>query len=106
MFEVQMIIPLADNDGESFGPELFASYEATAVELLGGFTLYPASVLGGWRDGAGRDVRDSSRVYAFAIGSIAQGGAVVALARFSCALFRQDAIFIRYLGLAEIILPA
>ena len=84
------------------------SYELViaAVELLGGFTLYPASVLGGWRDGAGRDVRDSSRVYAFAIGSIAQGGAVVALARFSCALFRQDAIFIRYLGLAEIILPA
>lgn len=60
-------------------------------------------MVGGWRDAAGNDVRDSSRVYSLALASIEQGAALVALARFARALFRQDAIFIRYLGQAEII---
>jgi hypothetical protein len=103
MFEAQMLIPLADNDGEAFSQDVFASFEAAAVDILGGFTLYPSNVAGGWRDDAGRDVRDASRVYSFALASIEQGAAIVALARFARGLFRQDAIFVRYLGQAEVI---
>jgi hypothetical protein len=103
MFEVQMLIPLCDNAGQAFSVDVFAAFESAAVEALGGFTLYPANVLGGWRDDAGRDVRDSSRVYAFAIRTIGDGAAVLNLAARARETFRQDAIFIRYLGQAEVL---
>jgi hypothetical protein len=103
MFEVQVIIPVKDNDGEAFTAEHFAAFEVAIVDSFGGFSLLPGELVGGWRNDAGVEYRDRSRVYAVAVSGIAAGDKVAALARFAKALFAQEAIAIRYLGQFEII---
>jgi hypothetical protein len=103
MFEVQMLIPLAGNDGASFTAEHHAVFESAAVESFGGFTLYPACASGRWVNDAGVDMTDATRIYGFAVASIADGSKVVALAGFAKVLYEQEAIFIRYLGVTEIL---
>jgi hypothetical protein len=103
MFELQILIPVLDNDGDAFGAEHFAAFEAAVIDSFGGFTLYPSTAVGGWRNDAGREFRDATRVYGIAVPSIAAGDKVAALVRFSKALFAQEAIFVRYLGVIEIL---
>jgi excisionase family DNA binding protein len=67
MFEVQMLIPLADNDGETFTAEHHAAFEAAVIDSFGGFTLYPASAIGGWRNAAGVTFSDATRIYGIAV---------------------------------------
>lgn len=103
MFEVQMLIPVADNDGDAFTAEHFAAFEAAILDAFGGFTLYPSQAVGGWRNDAGIEYRDSSRIYGIAVPSIADGAKLVALVRFAKAFFSQEAIAVRYLGQVEIL---
>lgn len=103
MFEVQMLIPLADNDGETFGVEHHAAFEAAIIDSFGGFTLYPASAVGGWRNAAGVTFSDATRIYGIAVVSLVDGDKLGALARFAKAFYMQEAIFIRYLGIIEIL---
>lgn len=102
MFEVQILIPLADNDGEIFTTEHHASWEAAAVDMFGGFTHYPSPAVGGWLD-AGEVCKDATRIYGLAVASLVDGEKVGALVRFTKAFYDQKAIFIRYLGLVEIL---
>ena len=53
MFEVQMLVPTADNDGNVFWPDHVAAFEAAAIDAFDGFTVYPATAIGGWRSSAG-----------------------------------------------------
>ncbi len=103
MFEVQMLIPLADNDGETFTAEHHAAFEAVIIDSFGGFTLYPASAVGGWRNAAGVTFSDATRIYGIAVISIVDGEKLGGLARFAKAFYLQEAIFIRYLGVIEIL---
>lgn len=103
MFEVQLLIPLADNDGETFTAEHHAAFEAAIIDSFGGFTLYPSSAVGGWRNTAGVTFADATRIYGIAVVSLADGDKVGALARFAKAFYVQEAIFIRYLGVVEIL---
>ncbi len=103
MFEVQMLIPLADNDGETFDAGHHAAFEIAIIDSFGGFTLYPASAVGGWRNAAGVTFADATRIYGIAIVSIVDGDKIGALARFAKAFYMQEAIFIRYLGVIEIL---
>lgn len=103
MFEVQILIPVTDNDGEAFGPSQFKSFETAIIDSFGGFSLLAGEVVGGWRNEAGVVYSDRSRCYVVALSSLAKGDAIVALARFAKALFSQEAIAIRYLGQLEII---
>ena len=103
MFEVQMLIPVASNDGVVFAAEHHAAFEAAAVDAIGGFTLFPSTAIGGWKNADGVVYSDSTRVYGFALTSLSQGAAVVGLARFAAKHYDQEAIAIRYLGHFEII---
>lgn len=103
MFEVQILIPLADNDGEDFSAEHHAAFEAAIIDSFGGFTLYPASAIGGWRNAAGITFADATRVYGIAVVSLVDGDKIGGLARFAKAFYLQEAIFIRYLGVIEIL---
>lgn len=103
MFEVQMLIPLADNDGETFTAEHHAAFEAAIIDSFGGFTLYPASAVGGWRNAAGVTFSDATRIYGIAVVSIVDGDKLGALVRFAKTFYCQEAIFIRYLGIIEIL---
>jgi hypothetical protein len=103
MFEVQMLIPVVSNEGDVFTAEHHAAFEARVIDACGGFTLYPSTAVGGWRNDTGQEFRDRTRVYGMAIRSLADGAGVAALGNFAKAHYCQEAIFIRYLGQVEII---
>jgi hypothetical protein len=103
MFEVLMLVPLADNDGEVFSSEHFMAFEVVILDSFPGFSMLPDEIVGAWRNDAGVVYRDRSRCYVIGLSSLSQGAAVVALARYAKAWFRQEAIAIRYLGTLEII---
>ena len=103
MFEVQMLVPTAGNDGGVFGSEHVAAFEAAVIDAFSGFTRYPSTAVGGWRNGDGVEYRDRSHVYGIAISSIGQGADIVALAGFAKSLFAQEAIALRYLGQFEVV---
>lgn len=102
MFELMVLIPVADNDGSAFSAEDHAAFEAFVIDRFGGITLYPNTAVGSWAD-AGRVYRDNTRVYGIAVRSITQGALVAEVAAYAKVAFRQEAIFIRYLNVAEIL---
>lgn len=102
MIEITFFIPTVDNDGVRFQESAFGAFEAKASELFGGFSQLPGIAAGGWVD-QGRHYRDTHRVYAVFLGSIADGAKVASLAAWVRESFRQEAVTIRYLGLAEIL---
>ncbi len=104
MFEITILIPVCDNSGVRFESEHHAGFEHVLAESFGGFTC-TGEASGGWLDG-GRLYRDSTRVYVIAVDGLAGASRAVDVARFACAHYRQEAIFLRYLGQAEVIRPA
>ena len=67
-----------------------------------GLSLLPGTVEGQWKD-RGRIYYDSLRVYSIALESITQGSLIGELAEIAKAHYQQEAVFIRYLGQAEIL---
>lgn len=102
MFEVTIIIPVADNDGDCFPETAFETFEAVVVARFGGITRYPSTAVGTWVDG-GVTYRDESRFYGIAVGSLTDGSLIGEVVEFAKRHFRQEAIFIRYLGIVEIL---
>ena len=106
MFEITLLIPEYDNSGEKFGPETSARWEALLADRFGGFSLLPGTTHGGWRGPDGTMYRDRLRGYAVWAVGLACGGKAVEAAREACAIFAQEAVSVRFLGLAEIVSKA
>lgn len=102
MFTVSFLIPAADNDGRVFTSSEVAAFEADLIALFGGFSRETAPVVGGWAHD-GRIYRDTSSRFVVALGSIADGGKVAQAVEAAKARFAQEAIFVQYLGLSEIL---
>lgn len=102
MIEIQILIPTADNQGRPFAGEHHAAFEAAAVEIIGGITRLPRTAVGLWAE-AGRVYADRSRLYVVSIASIADGGKVRLLAEWVRHHYDQRAVYIRYLGLSEVL---
>lgn len=103
MVIVEILIPLESNEGSAFDAEHHLTFERELIAAFGGFSLLPGTVRGGWAD-AGVVYTDETRVYAIALGSLLRdGGKVVATAELAKAHYGQLAIFVRYLGMAEVI---
>lgn len=108
MIEVTILIPVADNDGDTFATPHHAQWERFLAERFGGFSRLPGEVSGGWVDGGtGRYYADRNIVYRVAVqGGLVGGSGGNALREavsFAREHYRQEAIFIAYLGVAEII---
>ena len=93
---VQILLPLADNDGRPFGPDLHAKVRAELTDRFGGLTAYTrAPAQGLWRDGADRTSR--ADVVVFEV--VAEGGLDAAwwgdYRRALEARFRQERILVR-----------
>lgn len=102
MFEVQILIPVASNAGQTFDPAHHTAFEAVAVALFGGITLLPAEAAGAWVE-ATVVYHDQTRIYMVSLKSIGDGGKVAELVAFAKVHYDQKAIYIRYLGLNEIL---
>jgi hypothetical protein len=102
MIEVQIFIPIAGNDGEKFGDDHHIAFEDFVLGLVGGLTLNPATATGSWQSGDKR-YDDTLRIYTVAIESIADGDKIARIVRIAKVHYAQEAIFVRYLGIAEIL---
>jgi hypothetical protein len=101
MFELRILIPQADNDGRQFLPNHHAQFEAVLIDLFGGFTKYGEAV-GGWKDGE-RVYSDALTVYGVAVASIVDAAKVAEMAETAKAHYEQLAVYVTYLGQAEVI---
>lgn len=102
MIEVDLFIPLADNDGETFLPVHHDAFEASAMERFGGISRLPGQVAGKW-SGGGKVYTDQLVIYRIALGSIIDGGKLGEVVAFAKAHYRQEAIYVSYMGMAEIL---
>lgn len=102
MIEIMIFIPLKDNDKKSFSSSYHAQFEQEVLKLVGGLTRYSGTNQGMWADN-GKVYTDDIRVYGIAINSIADGGKIGQIAELAKSHYRQEAVYIKYLGLAEII---
>jgi len=103
MFEVQFLVPESDNQGEPFTASDLDAWRRKLLDSFGGFTEYPGTATGGWMDEGGIIYEDENQVFGVTISGLGDGEAVIEAAEFAKELFRQEAIFVRYLGQTEII---
>jgi hypothetical protein len=100
---VEILIPLTSNEGSAFDADHHLAFEAELIATFGGYSLLPGTVRGGWAD-AGVVYTDETRVYAVAIGSLLVDGAkVLRVVEVAKKHYAQLAIFVRYLGMAEVL---
>jgi hypothetical protein len=103
MIEVTILIPLADNSGLTFSPAHVGVFETKLLDAFRGFSRLPAHVVGAWVDRE-TEYRDILFAYVVAVdGLIAQGQRLREVVDFARVHFRQEAIFCRYLGVAEVL---
>jgi len=103
MVTVQVLIPVADNDGAVFTAPEFKAFEAEVLRYFGGFSELPGRVSGGWQDN-GVVYADELIVYEIAVGGLlANSEKLAAVVAFAREAFRQEAIGVRYLGHFEVL---
>lgn len=104
IIEVQILIPVRDNEGVPFDPAHDAVFEAHLANHFGGFTKLPAEAGGGWVDKDKRYYPDATRIIVVAVDGLISGGEALRLAvKVAKAHYRQKAIYLRYLGLSEVL---
>ena len=103
MVTVTILIPLADNSAATFAPSHHTAFELQLAEIFGGITRLPGDFWGAWLD-QGTLYADSTRAYQVAVSGLIERGADLARAvEIARVHYRQEAIFVSYLGQAEII---
>jgi len=102
MIEVTILIPVRDNDGKLFTDSDHQAFESYVAERFVGITQFQGNAIGTWVD-EGTTYQDRTRVYGFAVPSITDGEKVREIVSFAKTHYRQLAIYIRYLGLAEVL---
>ena len=103
MIEVSILIPVADNSGDPFTPDHFATFEAFLLERFGGMTRATDTVEGLWMDSS-ITYRDTLVVYLVGVASVLQeADKLTEACTFAKRHFHQEAVYIRYLGVADIV---
>lgn len=101
--EFTVLIPVVSNEGEAFSPEHDSVFEAFLLDRFGGFSRQPGLVAGAWIGEGGFAYRDASRAYVVALSSILEAGKLAEVVAFAKSHYRQEAIYLRYLGLSEVL---
>lgn len=101
MIEVTILIPLADNAGQEFSAPHFEAFETQLETSFGGCSRLPGEIRGTWLEGETK-YADRLVQYLIALESITDGGKLSEVIDFAKAHFRQEAIYLRYLGMSEI----
>ena len=103
MITVELLIPVADNDGQTFSPNHDDDFLQTVATLFGGATIVPGLTTGRWIDG-GTVYRDQCRILEFDVeGMILRADDIRAVAEFAKSHYGQLAVRISYLGCSEVI---
>lgn len=102
MVEATIFVPVADNDGMVFSNARHRIFEGFILERFGGLSQSSERVEGTWVDGE-RVYKDSLILYIVGLRSLTDGGKLGEVIHFAKRHYRQEAIYLRYLGVAEII---
>jgi len=103
MIEVQILIPVNANDGATFSPEHHAAFEAVLLARFGGLSRLPGTVTGQWASDDGKVYADHLIAYMVALKSITDGGTLGEVIATAKRHYSQEAIYLRYLGISEIL---
>ena len=103
MIEIRILIPLSSNEGVTFTQEHHRSFEAVLLRYFGGFSRVPGATIGGWQNAEGQVFNDYSACYIVAVKSITATHNLVKVAAFAKTHYRQEALYLSYLGMAEIL---
>jgi len=91
---VDILVPLADNDGRPFPHTTFHTFENFLATLCGGFTRR-GDVEGAWRSPeTGQIMRDRSRSYVITLAADKAEEQIAKIESFICRYFRQQAAFL------------
>lgn len=91
---VDILVPLADNDGRPFPHAAFQTFENFLAILVGGFTRR-GDVDGAWRSPkSGELLRDRSRAYAITLDAAVAKEQIPRIDSFIRRYFRQEAAFL------------
>lgn len=94
MTHVDILVPLADNDGNAFPQSAFSTLEHFFTELCGGFTRR-GDVEGAWRSPeTGEVMRDRSRSYVVTLPVEEAEEQIARIESFIRRFFRQEAAFL------------
>lgn len=91
---VDILVPLADNDGDPFSPHAFDTLEHFLTTLCGGFTRR-GDVEGAWRSPeTGTVMRDRSRSYVVTLPVEEADEQIARIESFIRRFFRQEAAYL------------
>jgi hypothetical protein len=96
-----VLVPERDNDGRRFSGAHWRELELRLAQL-GGFSLLPGRVTGGWMH-QGRLYRDLSRQYLVVLSSWFELAPWLEVVVWARAAFRQQALYIDVAGVPEIV---
>jgi hypothetical protein len=103
MIELQILIPLTDNNGESFQIGVITRFEQMLIKTFNGMSKLPGTIQGAWND-QGKTYRDELVIYlVFVDGIINRSKDIHRVIRFAKRNFGQLAIAVRYQGISEIL---
>lgn len=103
MIEFTVLIPVVSNAGQAFSPEHDSVFEAFLLARFGGFSRAPSLVAGAWLGEGGFEYRDASRAYIVAVASVLDASKLREVVDFAKRHYGQEAIYLRYLGLSEVL---
>lgn len=103
MIEFSILIPSKSNAGVVFLADHDMVFEELLLNRFGGFSGGSATITGSWKGADGAIYMDVSRVYVVALPSVLDAGKLREVIDFAKVYYEQEAIYLRYLGLAEIL---
>lgn len=103
MIDVQVFIPVADNEGQLFTSSHDNIFIDWLISQFGGCSVLSGLVAGSWKE-EGQTYHDQNRVFCvFVRGMVQDADKLTATIERAKDHYRQLAITIRYLGMSEIL---
>ena len=102
MIAVEILIPVAGNNGQAFSADHHIAFETLLADRFGGWTRLPGLAQGAWIDN-GTVYRDSTFVYVVIARLVVDASKIAEVIAFAKAHYSQLAIAVRYLGVIEIV---
>ena len=103
MVTVQFYLPTFDNAGVSFIRQHDNEFLEIAIVVFNGVTILPGLTQGRWYF-QGKVYSDECRILSVSVeGILAKATDILATVEFAKTHYRQEKIFVQYLGIAEIL---
>ena len=102
MIEVTILIPQTDPEGKRWPGGTLQTWRGWLATRHGGFTLGQSSV-GGWMNAQDKVMLEENQEYIVAVSNLPALSGLLSTIRWARGHFNQEAIYIRYLGRAELI---